>query len=404
VIFVGVDWAEAHHEVCVLDQAGAVLGRRRVAHGVAGVAQLHGLVADHAAEPSEVVIGVELDRGLLVAALAAAGYQVVAVNPLAASRYRERHGTSGAKSDRGDAKVLADLVRTDRHNHRPVAGDSELAEAVRVLARAHQSAIWSRQRQLNSLRSALRAFYPAALDAFGTELATGEALAVLALAPTPELGRQLSRAKIAAALRRGGRQRNLQDRAAQIQAALGSPQLAAAQPISHAYGVVAGATVALLGGLNQQIATLEEALGEGFNKHPDAKTIRSLPGLGMILGARVLGEFGDDQTRFPTAKSRKNYAGSAPITKASGRSLVVLARHARNRRLADALEQWAFCSLTRSPGARRYYDQLRARNKTHHQALRQLANRWVGILHTCLDRDVIYDEHLAWSHLQPTAA
>jgi hypothetical protein len=404
VIFVGVDWAEAHHEVCVLDQAGAVLGRRRVAHGVAGVAQLHGLVADHAAEPSEVVIGVELDRGLLVAALAAAGYQVVAVNPLAASRYRERHGTSGAKSDRGDAKMLADLVRTDRHNHRPLAGDSELAEAVRVLARAHQSAIWSRQRQLNSLRSALRAFYPAALDAFGTELATGEALAVLALAPTPELGRQLSRAKIAAALRRGGRQRNLQDRAAQIQAALGSPQLAAAQPISHAYGVVAGATVALLGGLNQQIATLEEALGEGFNTHPDAKTIRSLPGLGMVLGARVLGEFGDDQTRFPTAKSRKNYAGSAPITKASGRSLVVLARHARNRRLADALEQWAFCSLTRSPGARRYYDQLRARNKTHHQALRQLANRWVGILHTCLDRGVIYDEHLAWSHLQPTAA
>jgi Transposase len=185
VIFVGVDWAEAHHEVCVLDQAGAVLGRRRVAHGVAGVAQLHGLVADHAAEPSEVVIGVELDRGLLVAALAAAGYQVVAVNPLAASRYRERHGTSGAKSDRGDAKMLADLVRTDRHNHRPLAGDSELAEAVRVLARAHQSAIWSRQRQLNSLRSALRAFYPAALDAFGTELATGEALAVLALAPPP---------------------------------------------------------------------------------------------------------------------------------------------------------------------------------------------------------------------------
>jgi hypothetical protein len=149
---------------------------------------------------------------------------------------------------------------------------------------------------------------------------------------------------------------------------------------------------------------LEEALGEGFNKHPDAKTIGSLPGLGMVLGARVLGEFGDDPTRFATAKSRKNYGGSAPITKASGRSLVVLARHARNRRLADALEQWAFCSLTRSPGARRYYDQLRARNKTHRQALRQLANRWVGILHTCLDRGLLYDEHLAWGHLQPAAA
>ena len=403
MIFVGVDWAETHHEVCLLDPTGAVLGRRRVPDGVAGVAQLHALVADHASEPEAVVVGIELDRGLLVSALVAAGYQVVAVNPLQASRYRERHGTSGAKSDRGDAKVLADLVRTDRQHHRAIAADSEGAEAIRVLARAHQSASWNRQRQLNSLRSALRAFYPAALDAFGTDLASGDALAVLALAPTPERGGQLSRARIATALRRGGRQRNLAQRAAQIQAALCAPQLATAPPISHAYGVMTRATVAVLASLNQQITSLEEALGEGFNKHPDAKTIRSLPGLGMVLGARVLGEFGDDQTRYPTAKSRKNYAGSAPITKASGRSLVVLARYARNRRLADALEQWAFCSLTRSSGARRYYDQLRARNKTHRQALRQLANRWVGILHTCLDRGVLYDEYLAWNHLQPTA-
>jgi Transposase/Transposase IS116/IS110/IS902 family len=404
LIFVGVDWAEAHHEVCVLDQAGVVLGRRRVPDGVAGVAQLHALVADHANQPSAVVVGVELDRGLLVGALVAAGYQVVAVNPLAASRYRERHGTSGAKSDRGDAKVLADLVRTDRHNHRPVAGDSDLAEAVRVLARAHQSAIWSRQRQLNSLRSALRAFYPAALEAFGTDLACGDALAVLQLAPTPQQGRQLSLGKLAAALGRGGRQRHRHARAARIQAALRSPQLTTPPPITQAYGVVTQATIGLLASLNQQVAALEQALGEGFNKHPDANTIRSLPGLGMVLGARVLGEFGDDQARFPTAKSRKNYAGSAPITKASGRSLVVLARHARNRRLADALEQWAFCSLTQSPGARRYYDQLRTRHKTHRQALRQLANRWVGILHTCLERGVAYDEHLAWNQPHHAAA
>ena len=227
---------------------------------------------------------------------------------------------------------------------------------------------------------------------------------MLTLAPTRELGRQLSRAKLAAALRRGGRQRNLQARAVGIQAALRSSQLAAPQAISHAYGIVAQASIALLASLNQQIATMEAALGEGFNTHPDAKTICSLPGLGMVLGARVLGEFGDDQTRFPSAKSPKNYAGSAPITKASGRSLVVLARHAHNRRLADALEQWAFCSLTNSPGARRYDDQLRTRNKTHRQALRQLANRWVGILHTCLECGITYDEHLAWSHHHHSAA
>ena len=123
-IFVGIDWAEAHHDICVLDTTGTVLGKRRIAEGLEGVGQLHALLADHAAEPNQVVIGIETDRGLLVGALLAAGYRVYAINPLAASRYRDRHTTSGAKSDPGDAKVLADLVRTDRHNHRPVAGES----------------------------------------------------------------------------------------------------------------------------------------------------------------------------------------------------------------------------------------------------------------------------------------
>jgi Transposase/Transposase IS116/IS110/IS902 family len=404
MIFVGVDWAEAHHDVCVLDEQGAVLGRRRVTDGVSGVADLHALVAEHADDPSVVAVGIELDRGLLVGALVAVGYEVYAVNPVASARYRDRHAVSGAKSDRGDAKMLADLVRTDRHNHRRIAGDSDLVEAVKVLARGHQSAIWSRQRQLNSLRSALREYYPAALAAFGTDLAGGDAVSVLTIAPTPELGRQLSVSKIASALRRGGRQRHITSRAAEIQAALRSEQLAAPGRLADAYGVVARSAVAVIVSLTREIAALEEALGEGFDEHPDAKIVRSLPGLGTVLGARVLGEFGDDRTRFATAKCRKNFAGSAPITKASGRSMVVLARHVRPRRLADALDQWAFCSLTQSPGARRYYDQLRARNKTHHQALRQLANRWVGILHTCLERNERYNEHLAWSHLTGAAA
>ena len=161
-------------------------------------------------------IGIETDRGLFVTALVAAGYQVFAVNPMSTSRYRDRHSTSGAKSDPGDAKVLADMVRTDRHNHRPVAADSETVQAVKVLARAHQSMVWSRRRQTNLLRSTLREFYPAALVAFD-DLASGDALEVLRMAPTPELGRTLSRSKIAAALRRGGRQRRIEERAAEIQ-------------------------------------------------------------------------------------------------------------------------------------------------------------------------------------------
>ena len=404
MIFVGVDWAEAHHDVCVLDEDGQVLGKRRITEGVAGLADLHGLVADHARRPDEVVVGIETDRGLLVSALVAAGFQVYAINPMAASRYRDRHHVSGAKSDPGDAKMLADLVRTDRHNHRRVAGDSELAEAVKVLARAHQSAIWARQRQANALRSALREYYPAALEAFGTDLTSTDALAVLGVAPTPELGRQLSRSKLAAALRRAGRQRNVESRAEVIQAVLRSDQLGQSAVLSGAYGHVTSSAVRMITQFNAEIAELEGALAEHFEQHPDAKIIRSLPGLGTILGARVLAEFGDDRTRYADGKSRRNYAGTSPITRASGKSRVVLARFTRNRRLADALDQWAFCSLTHSDGARSYYDQLRARDKTHHQAVRQLANRWVGILHGCLEHQCIYDEAVAWGTAEPVAA
>ena len=402
MIFAGVDWAEAHHDVCVMDSGGRVLGQRRVAHSVAGIGDLHALIGAHAADGELVAVGIEVDRGLVVTALLAAGYQVCAVNPMAASRYRDRHGTSGAKSDRGDAKVLADLVRTDRHNHRQIAGDSDLAEAVKILARAHQSAIWSRQRQVNALRSALREYYPAALAAFGTDLASRDAVAVLTMAPGPDAGRALSRSKIAAGLRRAGRQRGTDQRAAEIQAALRADYLHAPAAVSGAYAAAARSAIRLISAYTSEIAELEQALSEHFDQHPDAKIIRSLPGLGTILGARVLGEFGDDRTRFTSPQSRKNYAGTSPITRASGRSRIVLARYARNRRLADALGQWAFCSLNQSPGARAYYDQLRGRGKTHNQALRQLANRWTGILHTCLQRDQIYNENAAW--LQPLAA
>jgi hypothetical protein len=398
MIFVGIDWAEHHHDVCVLDREGRVLATTRIPDGIGGLTRLHAVLADHADDPASVVAGIETDRGLLVGALVAAGYQMVAVNPLAASRYRERHTTSGAKSDPGDARVLADLVRTDRHHHRPIAGDSPTVEVVKVLARAHQTLVWTRQRQANQLRSTLREFYPGALAAFGTDLAGPDALAVLAAAPTPAQGRALGVADLTKLLRAAGRQRNLPVRASAIRQALAAPQLAAPPVVAAAYGQVTAALVGVITELTQQIATLEDDLTRAFEAHPDAEILRSLPGLGVVLGARVLpGVRGrPDPLRPPTA--RKAYAGTAPVTRASGTRKVVLARVARNKRLADACYLWAFSALSRSPGARAYYDQHRARGATHHQALRALANRLVGILHGCLRHHSRYDEQRAWAH------
>ena len=162
--------------------------------------------------------------------------------------------------------------------------------------------------------------------------------------------------------------------------------------------------VAIITALNTQIDRLGAVVGEHFGRHRDAEIYLSLPGLGVILASRILGEFGDDPDRYADAKSRKNYAGTSPITKASGTKKVVLARYARNRRLGDALQQWAFCSLRGSPGAKAYYHQLRDRKIGHEAALRQLANRFVGILHGCLKTHTTYDENTAWAHHSTTAA
>jgi len=404
LIFVGVDWSEEHHDVCVEDEAGAVLARRRVGNTPEGLTQLQAMVAKFATEPGQVVVGIEANQGLLVQALRASGYTIYALNPLAASRYRVRHSPSKAKSDRADAKLIAEIVRTDRHNHRPLPQESQAAEAIQVLARAHKNAIWTRQQLANQLRSALLQFHPGALVAFGEDLHAAEALAVLERAPTPAAGRQLSLAQIRACLRRAGRQRYLESRAHQIQVALRAPQLEQPPRIARAYGQNVVALVKVLQELNTQIAALELELATSFRAHPDAEIYLSQPGLGNILGARALGEFGDDPNRFCNGKARRNYASTSPITKASGSKKVVLARFIHNERLADACHLWAFAALTGSVGARRYYDVQRDRNKDHDQALRALANRLVGILDGCLRHRQLYNEAIAWESASERSA
>lgn len=407
MLFLGDDWAEAHHDIELQDEHGRVLARRRLPEGVGGLAQLHALLGAHLdddAEPAAVVVGIETDRGGWVQALVATGYVVYALNPLQVARYRERHTTSGAKSDPADAHVLAEIVRVDRGHHRPVAGDSEQAEVVKTLARTHQTMIWTRQRQANQLRSMLREFYPAALEAFGDDLAGRDALAVLTIAPTPAAGRSLTRARVVSVLRKAGRQRNLQSRAEAILGTLHTEQLELPQALTEAYGVSVRSMVTVLTTLVAQTATLEAEVQRCFGQHPDAEIITSQPGLGVVLGARVLAEFGDDKDRFLDAKARRNYAGTSPITKTSGTRRVVLARYARNRRLADAVHQQAFAALNGSPGARAFYDHHRARGATHHQALRVLANRLVGILDGCLRHRTNYDEATAWKHRATLAA
>ena len=252
------------------------------------------------------------------------------------------------------------------------------------------------------LRSALREFFPAALEAFD-DLSAADTLELLGRAPDPDRAARLSAVQLAAALRRAKR-RNVEARAGELQAVLRAPALRQPAAVQKAYAAVVTSQVRLIAALNTEIEALAEVVAEHFGRHRDAEIYLSQPGLGTVLSARILAEFGDDRQRFTDAKGRKNYAGTSPITGASGTRRTVLARYARNRRLADALHQWAFCSLKGSPGARAYYQTLRSRGTGHQAAPRQLSNRLVGILHGCLKTGTVYNEHIAWSHHTQTAA
>ena len=406
-LFVGDDWAEDHHDVELMDSAGQRLAKARLPEGVAGIARLHAMIGEQLGEDADeddagqVAIGIETDRGPWVAALIAAGYTVFAINPLQASRYRERHGVSGAKSDTADAHVLADMVRTDSHQLRPVAGDSAQAAAIKVVTRTHKTLIWERTRCTQRLRHALRDYFPGALEAF-EDLDAADTLELLGRAPDPASAARLTTAQISAALKRA-RRRDIAATAEPIQAVVRAAHLGQPDIVAAAYAASVRALIAVLATLNEQVKTLQGQVEAYFGQHPDAEILLSQPGLGPVLGARVLAESGDDPSRYISAKARKNYAGTSPITRASGKKKTVTARHVHNDRLIDALISQAFTALRTSPGARAYYDHQRARGAGHNPALRQLANRITGILHGCLKTRTLYDEATAWPQYTATS-
>ena len=336
MLFVGDDWAEDHHDVELMDPAGRRLAKARLPEGVAGIARLHAMIGEHLDEDdAEVRVGIETDRGPWVAALVAAGYVVYAVNPLQAARYRERHGVSGAKSDPADAHILADMVRTDAHQLRPGcrrqrgrrSGESRCPSTQDADLGTHppHSAAAARAARVLSgrvggLRRPRRARHAGTARQGARSGLGGE------VDPQPNPGRAQTRppprhrhqdhphpgraARRAAGPRRGDHRR-----------------LRGHHP----------RPVAVLVTLNEQIKTLQGQVEAHFGRHPDAEIIMSQPGMGLILGARVLAEFGDAPGRYADAKSRKNYAGTSPITRASGKKKTVHARFVHNDRLIDAL-------------------------------------------------------------------
>lgn len=400
-LFCGIDWAEDHHDVAVVDDDGLLVAKRRIDDSAEGLGELLGLLAEAGDTPSDPIpVAIETSRGLLVAALRGSGRNVYAINPMAVARYRDRHSMARKKSDHVDAMTLANILRTDAHAHRTLPADSDLARAITVFARAAQDAIWRRTKATQELRALLREYYPGFLNAFAgtghTNLAMADARAILAIAPTPAQGARLTKARIVTALRRAGRQRRLEDTATRIQNALGAPQLRQPPLVEQAMGCQA---IALLATLNTECVNAEnlnESAAEAFRNHPDYAVITSFPGLGEATGARVLAEIGDDRGRFADARGLKSFAGAAPVTRASGRTISITHRHVKNNRLAAVGFVWAFAAIPRPGPIKDHYSRRRTHGDRHAAALRNVFNRLLGQLYHCLQTGQTYNASKAF--------
>jgi transposase len=399
-VYCGIDWAEDHHDIALVDQDGKLLARRRISDDAAGLAQLLTLLAEHGDSPEELIpVAIETPRGLLVACLRATGRLVYPINPMAVARYRDRHSVAGKKSDHGDSVVLAGVLRTDLHAHRPLPADTELAQAIAVLARAQQDAVWDRTTAHNKLRSHLREYYPGFLAAYATAkggIMRPDARAVLAAAPTPADAARLTLTQLRALLRKAGRSRGIDTEATRLRDAFRAEQMRQLPLVEAAMGRQALALLGQLDAACTAASDLERAVTESFSLHPDAGIITSFPGLGALTGARVLAEIGDDRSRFQDAKGLKAYAGAAPITRASGKTKSVTRRKVKNNRLNAAGYCWAFSALTASPGARTHYDRRRDDGDRHAAAQRNLFGRLLGCLWHCLTTGCEYNEAIAF--------
>lgn len=391
MLLVGIDWAETEHAACLLSTEGTVRRRLRIGHDVAGRDRLLVAIGDLEPEPGRVLVAIETAHGLLVSALLNAGYTVYAINPKSVERYRTRTRVSRAKTDPADAELLARILLTDRERHRPLTISSPAREEIRALARDDERASRDQRRLLNRLRQDLLAVFPQALAAFD-ELSAPTCLAFLARWPTAADAITVDEAELDAffrAHRHGWPTRT----AARVRAALTAPALV---PPPHLASAKAGAiqlAAEQLLLIHRQRRAWEKRLDELLEAaHPDGEIYLSLPGLDTRLAARVLAEVGDGASDFAVANELQCYGGTAPVTRRSGKHVTIACRLACNRHLRQAAMQWAFCSLSRSDWARDLYDRQRAAGKTHHKALRALANHWLELLWHLLHKRMLYDE------------
>ncbi|KQY32268.1 transposase [Nocardia sp. Root136] len=397
----GVDWAQDHHDVAVVDHDGKVVASERISDSAEGLTILLRMLVEHDPTDAQLPIAIETSRGLLVAGLRAAGRKVFAINPFSVSRYRDRYRSSRGKSDAFDAMVLANILRTDIDTHRPLSDDSVEVQALRVLTRAQQDAVWEGAEVTNRIRTLLKAFFPMALSAFERggrhRLDSAACRTILSTAPTPEAARSLTVRRLSSLLKKAGRQRGIDEEATRLHAALRQEAMHQPAAVERAMGLQLQGLLRQLDAICDTVAELEEAVETAFHAHPDSGIVSSFPGVGTQLGARFLAEIGDDRARFADARGLRAFAGAAPVTRASGKSSFVHARRAKNNRLATTGYVWALAAVRHDKNWEALYRARRDHGDRHTAALRRLFSIMLSKLHYCLKSGRVYNPAYAFT-------
>jgi transposase len=384
-VFAGIDWGGAFHQLCLLDAAGTVVVQRRIGHDVAGLAELDRILSG---QVGPVRVAIERAEGLLVEHLQRLPVEVFCVSPKISARARERYRLAAAKSDVFDAYVLADTLRHQHRQWRPLAVPSPLTAEIQVVSRDRERVMLAQQAVESRLRATLETYHPGPLHLFSS-LDRDIALAFLADYPTPEHAVRVGEARMAAFCRRHGYSGRT-DPAVLVDRL--RPHLLAAGP-----GTTAGKTFTArlfadqLRLLNTQLRACDKRLGELLEAHPDTPILTSFPGLGPVTAGVLIGELGDDRTRYPGPGALLAEAGLAPVTRASGRTRQVRFRYAANRRIRHAVDWWAFTATRDDDWSRAVYDAARARGHGKYRALRGLGARWMRILWRCWTDRIPYD-------------
>lgn len=406
--FVGIDWSEKMQEYAVLDDAGKRAAGGRVPLTLAGMDTLVG-VLDGYRDPvtgALPVVSMESGAPLVARTLEARGFAVHEINPLKVKRYAQMGSMAGSKSDKIDAKLLANIMRINPDMHPQSPRISPEGWALRDLARAHQDMVWVHLRACNELRSDLKTFWPALLTLWTPkDLLRPEVLAILDAWPSPEAAAAATPARVKKVMKAAGRQRYLDRDAAAWSEALRTPTLTLPPARQAAAAARIRGHVARIRAAGDAERTLRAQTEQAMRAHHLYPLVRDAPGLGLVLGARLIGELGDDPKRFASAGNARAFAGTAPVTKKSMNSEKVIRRHIKNNRANHAAYLWAFVALTKSDGARVAYDRRRGlidgvRMKDKHAAaLRNVGNRLVGCLWHCIATGEAWDEAKVWGHL-----